>query len=102
MDNFQTELQALGHTDQLATPTEQPTVTLDLGQLANMLDEAYALGRAYTLDAVTAAGYSNSKRDRIREYTDHAGGALNDILVKYATRSREYAQALDRLRIIQE
>ena len=99
---FQAQLQTLGHTDQSATPTDAPTVTLDLNQLANLLDEAYALGRAYTLEAVTEAGYSTSKRDRIQEATCHAAGALNDILVKYAKESREYSQALNQLRVIPE
>lgn len=93
----------LGLTNQSPKPdATAPTFTLDLTQLANLVDAAYTLGTSYCLDAVINAGYAADKRDRIQQHVDHHGAALNDLLAQWLQRTPEVQKQLQSLRPIEE
>ena len=97
------QLMELSYTEHRAKRTPgQPTYTLDLEQFANAIDEAFAYGLIYALDAVSNAGYEDAKRERIRKHIDHGGACLNDILQKYLRETPEVLQTLNQMRVIEE
>lgn len=99
---FADQLQQLGHTGQTSTAQGGPTYTLTADQLAHAIDEAFATGKLYVLEAIGNAGYAPEKTQRILDHVDHGGAALNDILQKYLMSTPELQKTMQELRIIQE